>query len=324
MINTKNLVARESDIPSYWVFQYYLNINETLTGQDLKITSPWNPTEKTPSMCIYVNTQKQCYMFKDFSTGAGGNKINLIEKLFNLRYSDAVEKMILEYNVFIKSNTIDVSFKVEAKWKIELIKTRDWNQVDAKYWLQYRIGKTMLEKYNVVPIDYYNMVKQDDEKINKIKIQASAMYGYYSKSGELYKIYQPFNKKHKFHKVKSHIQGFDQLKYNKPYLIITSSLKDVMCLDEFGYNVELIAPDSENTMIKPHIIEHLKNKYKRVITLFDNDAAGKNAIDKYEKLYGLHGTMITLSKDPSDAVKDYGWEKVHNELKNLLKKTIHK
>ena len=68
MINTKNLVVRESDIPSYWVFQYYLNINEILTGQDLKITSPWNPIEKTPSMCIYVDTQKQCYMFKDFST----------------------------------------------------------------------------------------------------------------------------------------------------------------------------------------------------------------------------------------------------------------
>jgi len=34
--------------------------------------------------------------------------------------------------------------------------------------------------------------------------------------------------------------------------------------------------------------------------------------------------MITLSKDPSDAVKDYGWEKVHEELKHLLKKIIHK
>lgn len=324
MINTKNLVVRESDIPSYWVFQYYLNINEILTGQDLKITSPWNPIEKTPSMCIYVDTQKQCYMFKDFSTGVGGNKINLIQKLFNLNYSNSIEKMIKDYNVFIKSNTIDISFKVESKWEIELIKTRDWNQLDAKYWLQYRIGKTMLEKYNIVPIDYYNMIKQDDEKLNKIKIQASLMYGYYTKSDELYKIYQPFNKKHKFHKVTSHIQGIDQLKYNKPYLIITSSLKDIMCLDEFGYNVELIAPDSENTMIKPHIIENLKNKYKKVITLFDNDAAGKNAVDKYKKLYDLHGCVISLSKDPSDAVKDHGWEKVHEELKPLLKKTIHK
>ena len=33
-----------------------------------------------------------------------------------------------------------------------------------------------------------------------------------------------------------------------------------------GYNIEVIAPDSENTMIKPHIIENLKKKYKKVIT----------------------------------------------------------
>ena len=324
MINTKNLVVRESDIPSYWVFQYYLNINETLTGQDLKITSPWNPAEKTPSMCIYVNTQKQCYMFKDFSTGIGGNKINLIEKLFNIRYSDAVEKMILEYNVFIKSNTIDVSFKAEAKWEIELIKNKDWAQLDARYWLQYRIGKTMLEEYNVVPIDYYNMIKQDDDKLNKIKIQASTMYGYYSKSGELYKIYQPFNKKHKFHKVTSHIQGIDQLKYDVPYLVICSSLKDAMCLKSMGYNLEVVAPDSENTMIKPHIIEHLKNKYKKVITLFDNDAAGKKAIDAYANAYKIDGFALTICKDISDAMKEHGFDKVHTILKPLLKKTLHK
>ena len=115
-----------------------------------------------------------------------------------------------------------------------------------------------------------------------------------------------------------------QINITGQHLKITSSLKDIMCLDEFGYNVELIAPDSENTMIKPHIIENLKNKYKKVITLFDNDTAGKNAIDKYKELYNLDGTTISLSKDPSDAVKNYGWEKVHDELKSLLKKTIHK
>ena len=79
MLSTKNLVIKESDIPSYWVFQYYLNVNEKLDGQDVKITSVWNPSEKTPSMCIYVDVKKQCYMFKDFSTGKGGNKINLIQ-----------------------------------------------------------------------------------------------------------------------------------------------------------------------------------------------------------------------------------------------------
>jgi hypothetical protein len=55
MFNTKNLVLEIDDIPSYWVFQYYLNLSEPLTGQDVKILSVFNPNEKTPSLCIYVD-----------------------------------------------------------------------------------------------------------------------------------------------------------------------------------------------------------------------------------------------------------------------------
>ena len=60
MINTKNLVANESSVPSYWVFQYYLNLTEYLSGQDIKIKSVWNPSERTASMCIYVDQNKRC------------------------------------------------------------------------------------------------------------------------------------------------------------------------------------------------------------------------------------------------------------------------
>ena len=69
MFNTKNLVTSERDIPSYWVFRYYLKLDEELTGQDVKIKSVWNPSERTPSFCLYVDKSKMCYMYKDFSTG---------------------------------------------------------------------------------------------------------------------------------------------------------------------------------------------------------------------------------------------------------------
>ncbi len=85
---------------------------------------------------------------------------------------------------------------------------------------------------------------------------------------------------------------------------------------------KVIAPDSENTMIKPYIIENLKLKYKKVITLFDNDAAGTNAIDKYKSMYDINGFCLSMSKDLSDAYKEFGFDKVHHELKNLLKKTL--
>jgi DNA primase len=97
-----------------------------------------------------------------------------------------------------------------------------------------------------------------------------------------------------------------------------------MCLKGMGYNLEVIAPDSENTMIKPHVIEHLKKKYKKVITLFDNDEAGKKAIDTYANAYKIDGFTLTICKDISDAMKEHGFDKVHKHLKPLLKTTLNK
>ena len=324
MFNTKNLILEIDDIPSYWVFQYYLNLAEPLTGQDVKILSVFNPNEKTPSLCVYVDPNLQQYKFKCFSTGKNGSKIDLIKLMFNLNYSSALRMMISDYNQYVKTEDFkEVNFKPVAKWEIDFIKYRPWNEEDASYWLSYRIGMSLLNEYNVKPIEYFNLVKEESGKIQVNKIQESYIYGYFDKHGEVFKIYQP-KSTYKFHKVKSYIQGLDQLKYNKPYLVICSSLKDALCLKSIGYNIEVLAPESENTMIKPHVIEYLKKKYKKVITLFDNDEAGKTAIEKYANTYNINGFALTICKDISDAMEKHGFDKVHAELKPLLKETINK
>ena len=322
MFNTKNLVQKESDVPSYWVFQYYLNLEEVLTGQDLKLKSIFNPAEKTPSFCIYVDKTTHQYRFKDFSTGTSGSKIDLIKFMFKLNYTDAIRMMVTDYNTYVKANgAAKIEFKVVSKWLIDFVKSRPWNELDAEYWLSFRIGMSALDEYNVRPVEYYNLIKEQDGQIDKLKIEAPFIYGYFNKHGELYKLYQP-KSKHKFHKVTSYLQGIDQLKFDKPYLVICSSLKDAMCLKSMGYNIEVIAPDSENTMIKPHVIEHLKKKYKKVITLFDNDDAGLKAIEKYASAYKINGFALSMSKDISDAMKEHGFDKVHQHLKPLLKITL--
>jgi len=320
MFNTKNLVLNESDIPSYWVFQYYLNLSEPLTGQDIKITSVFNPNEKTPSFCVYVDTKIKQYKFKDFSTGKNGNKIDLVKMMFDLEYSAASMKIVKDYNIYVKTNGFEkIDFKPAAKWVVDFVKPRPWNETDSAYWLSFRIGMSILTEYNVKPIEYYNLIKSESDQVKALKIQGNSLYGYFNKAGEVYKIYQPTSSKHKFHKVKSYLQGYDQLKFNQPYLVICSSLKDALCLKGMGYNIEVIAPDSENTMIKPHVIEHLKKKYKKVITLFDNDEAGKKAINAYANAYKIDGFALTICKDISDAMKEHGLEKVHAHLKPLLK-----
>ncbi|CAI8202948.1 MAG: Uncharacterised protein [Arcobacter lacus] len=97
-----------------------------------------------------------------------------------------------------------------------------------------------------------------------------------------------------------------------------------MCLKGMGYNIEVICPDSENTMIKPHIIFNLKQKYKKIITLFDNDDAGLKAIERYASTYNIQGCALSICKDISDAMKNHGFDKVHAMLKPLLKETLNK
>ena len=77
------------------------------------------------------------------------------------------------------------------------------------------------------------MVKEEEEDISKLTIQNPMMYGYFDKKGNIYKIYQPKQKKHKFIKVTSHLQGLDQLKYKNKYLAICASLKGCHVPKEF-------------------------------------------------------------------------------------------
>ena len=324
MISTKNFISEKDEVKSSWVFEYYLDLPERLTGQDVKIKSIFNPNERTPSMFIYLDATRNEYRYKDFSTGKQGSKIDLVQEIFNLTYSQALFRVVEDYNTFVRQNgTLDnIEYIPAAKYKVDFIKKRSWNNVDAAYWLQYNIGSSLLTTYNVVPIEYYTMVKEEQNDISKITIQNSMIYGYYDKAGEIYKIYQPKQKRHKFIKVKQHLQGLDQLQYNKDYLVICSSLKDALCVLSFGFALEAIAPDSENTMIKPYIIQNLLSKYKKVVCLLDNDEAGHGAMDKYKKLYNIESVKLSSEKDISDAVQKYGSELVKPKLFKLIKDAI--
>lgn len=322
MISSKNLTYSINDVPSYWVFQYYLQLSEVLTGQDVKIKSIFNSAERTPSFCVYVDKTRNQYVFKDFSTGKSGDKIDIVREMFNLSYPVAVDKIVDDYNEYKKLNkVVNVKLKKAESWKLSSFNIRKWNKLDAEYWLQYNIGKSILERYNVAPLSEYIMTKQDGVT-SSIKIEGDYIYGYCDSEKSLYKIYQPLKTKYKFFFVNSDLQGLELLKYDKPYLVICSSLKDAMCLMSFGYPIEVLAPNSESTIIKPHIIDNLKKKYKKVIVFFDNDNAGKNSINKYKELYNLEGITETLSKDIADTVKEHGPKKADVNFRKLLKSVI--
>ncbi len=130
----------------------------------------------------------------------------------------------------------------------------------------------------------------------------------------------PKNPEKKFIKVENYTQGSDQLTSSScDALIITSSLKDLMAFRKLGLvGYQSIAPDSENSMITKTGMHILKQRFKKVIVLFDNDEPGIAAAKKYQENYGISYVVLDMEKDLSDSVKAHGLIKVKEKLLSLL------
>lgn len=321
MFKTKNLVHDVHDVPTQWIFQHFCSIKEKLTGQDVKIKSLFNPNERTPSMCIYSDKDDN-YRYKDFSTGKGGSAIDLVKDLKQVPFHKACQLIVENYNDFVLHNNggYDLEeFQRAAKYKVTSHKVRGWSTQDQYFWTKFNIGSKLLEAHNVMPLESYCMTKDDKE----LCIKGLYLYGYFKADGTLYKIYQPKTLDKKFIKVTSYVQGWEQLG-NHTNLVITSSLKDVMSIKSLKLEIDVIAPDSENTMLKQDVMEELQSRYKKIVVLFDNDDAGIKAMQSYKEKYPfIEITVLPMSKDVSDSIKDFGAKQVLMRLVPILDKKLH-
>lgn len=316
------------EVPLEWIFEHYLKLNEKLTGQNLMILSPFNSKDKRPSFGIYVKPDGKTYNFRDFSTGISGDSIALVEKLNNLSTrGETAHKIISDYNAWLLKNESDYSlreFKVRQKYKVNSFVKRSWTNIDKKYWTKFHIGSKILEKFNVFPLESYTLIKEENGETKELTISGrDCIYGFFRNDGTLYKIYQPLVQDGKFIKVKDYIQGMDQLTYKTKYLIICSSLKDMMAFTKMKIaNAEVIAPDSENILIPTQVMSSLKLKYQNICTLLDNDDAGIIAMKNYKEKYDISPVHLKLSKDLSDSVKDHGLIKTQEVLIPLLREAL--
>jgi hypothetical protein len=324
MLRTKALASSIEEVPREWVFEHYLELHEKLTGQDVKMKSIFNSNDKKPSFFVFYSTTKRKYLFKDFSTDRAGDGTELVKEMFKLSTrGEAAHKIIDDYNNFVLSNGDQYKervFQIQQRYKVAAVTPRNWTKLDQIFWSKFKIGSDILKFYNVQPLEDYKMTRDDGREL---VISHPMIYGYFRKDGTLYKIYQPKSKENKFVKVADYIQGTDQLTFEKPYLVICSSLKDVMAFKKLGFNnAEAIAPDSENVLIPEHIIMGLKNKYKAICTLLDDDAAGIRSMRKYEEEYGIPYAHLKMEKDLSDSIRDHGVRNVRIHIFPVLTKAL--
>jgi hypothetical protein len=322
MISTR-LVTNLWDVPREWIFEFYLTIGVKLNGESVKIKSIFNPSDKIPSMIIYFDGRSGQYKFKDFSSGYQGDAIRLVELLYNLNRDGAKAKIISDYEDYCsRSNTVVTeTITAAARFKLSDFQIRHWNTNDKNYWSAYKISSSMLEAYNINPLEYYELTREKGEhEKDRMRVQRDCIYGYFKEDGTLYKIYQPKVIAKKFLKIGDYVQGYEQLRYDSKYLVLVASLKDLLCFNLLGINnIEAIAPDAESTILPKEMIERLKDKYSRVFVLFDNDETGRRYSIRYHDEYGFTPIYLKSDKDIADAVKNQGVESTRDIIFNLFR-----
>lgn len=272
--------------------------------------------DKNPSFGIFRSRKSGKLLFKDHGNGECGDVVKFVELYTGLtNYNDVLNRIVADMS--ITNNTKLKSTKLyESKDTVIGVVRQDWTDVDKQYWSQFGITKETLTKFNVFSIKYYLC----DGIVKGIYKDNNPMYAY--KVYDHFKIYRPLADKYtkwRNNLAPYDIQGYEQLPEKGDLLIITKSLKDVMCLYEMGYTA--ISPSSESTFISDKALNQLNRRFNRILICFDRDVSGIKNMRKISLKTGLNGFLVHKkwkAKDISDAVKLNGFETIKNWLKETL------
>ena len=286
-MSLRDLLEKVSD---YDIYSYYLGSFKP--GK--LINSPLRPDDKIPSFAIFPSKTGDL-LFKDHGTGESGNALKFVKLYRGIQTREELERELLR--IVRKMNPMGGKARAESVKTVGLgltdigIVRQPFTEVDKKYWKQFHISIDTLKRFNVFSIKYFlcnNIVRgvyKDD----------NPMYAY--KVFDKFKIYRPLASKYtkwRTNLTVRHVQGLEQLQpEGGDLLIITKSLKDVMCLTEMGFHA--VASASETTFIPEDILNNL----------------GLDAIFVHKKF---------KAKDVSDAVRANGFVVV----KEWLTKTVER
>ena len=312
-MSLRDLLEKVND---YDIYSYYLGSFKP--GK--LMNSPLRPDDKIPSFAIFPSKTGDL-LFKDHGTGVSGNALKFIKLYRQIDTREELERELLKIVRCINPTQTAQKPVRRAENASETnigIVRQPFTDIDKQYWKQFHISIDTLRFYNVFSIKYFLC----NNVVRGIYKYDNPMYAY--KVYDRFKIYRPLASKYtkwRTNLTVRHVQGLEQLAPTGKLLIITKSLKDVMCLHEMGFNA--IASASETTFVPGDILLKLRKRWKRIIILYDRDAAGMQNARQYSKQYSLDAIFVHKkfkAKDISDAVRDNGFFAV----KDWLTKTVER
>lgn len=292
------------------ILQYYLGI----TSIPCIINSPLRE-DRNPSFGLYLNSKNKIH-YIDYSTKDSGGIFDLLSKMWNIPYIEVLNKLYIDLPHFnngefkLRKNTFK-NKSLTSNSEIELsCKIRKWQNYDKEYWESYGITIDWLKYADVYPISHKIITKDGHKYIFGADKYAYA-YVEFKEGKTTIKIYQPFNtsgykwcNKHD----SSVISLWTKIPKQGDKLCICSSLKDALCL-WINTGIPSIAVQGEGYNMSKTAIDNLKNRYKYIYILFDNDSAGLINGEKLSKLTNFTNIVLPQfigGKDISDLFKVKG------------------
>lgn len=284
--------------------------------------------DKQPT-CSFYRNKSGTLIFKDFATGQHLNVFDVVQSIFKCDYFESLRIIANDFGIVrdntlrknpgkINLNPIKIKDKEISKIQIEV---QEFTDSELKWWGKYGISKDILKRFDVYSCKH---VFLNDQLFAKSQ-QHCPIFGYYGKKYqglELWRCYFPKRTSFRFitNWPSKKIQGYDQLPKKGKLLVITKSMKDSMCLYSCG--ITACAPNSENLFIPDKVLEDLKNRFKNIVVLYDNDRPGLYNMAKIRKEHPeLTYVFIPKkygSKDISDFYKDHGRKETLNLIKTFI------
>ena len=310
MIDEDNVLER---VDEYTLYCHYLEFQP-----DIKInySSPLRDDDEIPSFGIYPSKK----LFREFfwkdagGKGDSGDIIKLVQLMFG--YSDRFQALARIKSDFGLGDTVEHKEKIvrnipkpHSDCDIR-IRARSFRYQDLEYWSQFNVNEELLHQYRVSPLYCYWL--NPSQLAPVFPSGLSYVYRIYDK----YQLYFPLKEKqYKFRNdlTEYHVMGLQQLTYQSDTLIITKSYKDVMCLRSYGY--EAVSPRSENTPLPDVAFPYFKEKYKRILLMFDNDMKHRGDWYPFPQIYV---PLETGSKDISDFTRDRSPQEAAQLLRQLI------
>lgn len=275
--------------------------------------------------CSFFRGKSQNLYFKDFASGKCLTFEGVVMEKFGCDYHTALRIVAKDFG-YINDAPRKQAIKIQPKFEGEKetfiqIEMKDFSEAELKWWGSFGITKDILGKFKVYSCKTVFL----NGNIYAQSAQHSPIYGYYfgkRENIEQWRIYMPKRKEFRFigNVPTKTIQGYKQLPKSGKLLVITKSMKDVMCLYSLG--IPSIAPNSETQFVSEKVLEELKQRFEHIVLLYDNDLTGIRFTNKIRKQYPeLIVSIIprkTGAKDISDYYHAYGRKKTQELIKESI------